>query len=174
MASRPPSGERPVGKSKVEFLCLIPSLPICHVPPKWVKRRLIIMKKIGMKQTVSIAVVNTLFTMLAFIVPRVLELVLRSTISGSMLRTKVREATRTGCKCTCVVLTTVLIGAPFLPRTTLMVNLITRTVPPVESLTAASKLIRKQMLPSKLCRLAVSNVLMMFNGIINTIENGTD
>lgn len=43
------SGEWLVGKSKVEFLCLILFLFICYVFLKWVKRCFIIMKKIGMK-----------------------------------------------------------------------------------------------------------------------------
>lgn len=127
-----------------------------------------------MKKTVSIAVAITLFTILAFIVPRVLELVLASTISGTMLRTNVSEATRTGCKCTCIVLSAVLTRFPFLPLTKLPVNLMTSTVPPVDNLTAASRFIRKQMLPARLWKAVVSNVLTIFSGMISTMENGTD
>lgn len=130
-------------------------------------------KKRGIRKTVSSAVATTLFNILAFMVCRVLDVVLRVNVSGMMFVLNVREATRTGCRCSPVVVMVVLVVPTFLWQN-LSVILITRTVPPVERLTAATRFIPKQTLPGTLCRKMVSRVLSSFRGMIRTIVNGTD
>lgn len=96
-----------------------------------------------MKKIVSNVVEIIFFIILIFIVFCVLLLVLLLIVSGNMLRIKVREVIRIGCRCICIVISVVLIIFLFFFFMRSLVNLIIKIVFLVDKLIVVSKFIIK-------------------------------
>lgn len=93
-------------------------------------------------------------------------------VNGTKLSTKVKEATRTGCKWSAVFRTVVFTTSMFLPWYRPVI-LTTRTVPPFKRLTSTMSVIRVQTPPLSFIVHSKRNDLNIFVGSERTIGSGS-